>query len=284
MNPTTRAAGLVLTGIVSVQAGGALVTTLFDDLGPGGAVLLRSLFAAVVLAAIWPPRLGEHSREQLREAALFGICLAGMNACFYVALDRLPLGIAVTLEFAGPLAVAIGGSRRALDLVWAGLAVGGIVLLTGGVGGGGVDAVGAAFALGAGAFWAAYILVAARVGRVFTDGTGLTIAMVVSAALVLPFGVADGGDELLAPALLATGLAVALLSSVIPYSLEMEALRRLPAGTFGVLMSLEPAVAATIGFIALDQGLSAAEVAAIAMVVAASAGALRSAATPPRDA
>jgi inner membrane transporter RhtA len=284
VNPTTRAAGLVLTGIVSVQAGAALVTTLFDDLGPGGAVLLRSLFAAVVLAAIWPPRLRERSRAQLREAALFGICLAGMNACFYVALDRLPLGIAVTLEFAGPLAVAIGGSRRALDLLWAGLAAGGIVLLTGGIGGGGVDAVGAAFALGAGAFWAAYILVAARVGRVFTDGTGLTIAMALSAALVLPFGIADGGGELLAPALLATGLAVALLSSVIPYSLELEALRRLPAGTFGVLMSLEPAVAATIGFIALDQGLSAAEVAAIAMVVTASAGALRSAATPPRDA
>ncbi len=283
VNPTTRAAGLVLAGIVSVQAGGALVTTLFDDLGPGGAVLLRSMFAALVLAAIWPPRLSALSRRQLREAALFGLCLAAMNACFYVALDRLPLGIAVTLEFAGPLAVAVGGSRRPLDLLCAGLAAAGIVLLTGGVGEGGVDGVGAAFALAAGAFWAAYILVAARVGRVFADGTGLAVAMAVSAVLLVPFGVADGGRELFVPALLATGLAVALLSSVIPYSLEMEALRRLPAGTFGVLMSLEPAVAATIGFIALDQGLSGREVTAIAMVVVASAGALHSAATPPRD-
>ena len=266
-----------------MQAGGALVTTLFDDLGPGGAVLLRSLFAALILAAVWPARPRQRSRAQLREAVLFGVCLAGMNSCFYLALDRLPLGIAVTLEFAGPLAVAVGGSRRPRDLLWAALAAAGIVLLTGGLGDEGVDGLGAAFALAAGGFWAAYILVAARVGRVFADGTGLTIAMAVSAALVLPFGIADGGGELLAPALLATGLAVALLSSVIPYSLELEALRRLPAGTFGVLMSLEPAVAATIGFIALGQDLSGREALAIAMVVAASAGALRSASTPPRD-
>jgi inner membrane transporter RhtA len=280
----TRAAGLVLGGVVSVQAGSALATTLFDELGPGGAVLLRNLFAALVLLAVWRPALRDHSRGALRWAALFGIALAGMNLSFYAALDRLPLGIAVTLEFTGPLTVAIAASRRALDVLWVALAAAGIILLSGGFGGEGIDALGALFALSAGAFWGAYILISARVGREFSGGTGLAIAMAVSAALLLPVGVGDGGGELLDPALLAIGAGVALLSSVIPYSLELEALRRLSPGTFGVLMSLEPAVAALIGLIALEQGLAASEVIAIGLVVAASAGALRSAATPPRDA
>ena len=284
MTPQTRAAGLVLGGVVSVQAGSALATTLFDELGPGGAVLLRNLFAALVLVAVWRPVLREHSKPALRSAAIFGIALAGMNLSFYEALDRLPLGIAVTLEFTGPLAVAIAGSRRAIDLLWVTMAAAGIVLLSGGFGGEGIDTVGALFALAAGAFWGGYILISARVGREFSGGTGLAIAMSVSAILLLPVGVGDGGGELLDPALLAAGAGVALLSSVIPYSLELEALRRLSPGTFGVLMSLEPAAAALIGLIALDQGLAAAEVVAIALVVAASAGALRSAATPPRDA
>jgi inner membrane transporter RhtA len=277
--PKIIAVALVLGAVFSVQAGGALATTLFDDVGPVGAVFLRSLFGAAVLAAIWRPAVAGAAPASLRLAALFGLSLAGMNLCFYLALDRLPLGIAVTFEFTGPLAVALAGSRRALDLLWAALAALGILLLSGGFGGGGLDGLGVVFALAAGGFWAAYILLGARVGRTFPGGVGLAIAMVISALLLLVPGVAGGGTELLALGVLATGAGVGLLSSVIPYSLELEALRRLPTGVFGVLMSLEPGVAALIGFVALDQGLAAIEVAAIACVVVASAGALRAAPT-----
>jgi inner membrane transporter RhtA len=277
--PKLIAVALVLGAVFSVQAGGALATTLFDDVGPVGAVFLRSLFGAAVLAAIWRPLVAGAAPASLRLAALFGLSLAGMNLCFYLALDRLPLGIAVTFEFTGPLAVALAGSRRSLDLLWAALAALGILLLSGGFGGGGLDGLGVVFALAAGAFWAAYILLGARIGRTFPGGVGLAIAMVVSALLLLVPGVAGGGTDLLALGVLATGAGVGLLSSVIPYSLELEALRRLPTGVFGVLMSLEPAVAALIGFVALDQGLAAVEVAAIACVVVASAGALRAAPT-----
>jgi inner membrane transporter RhtA len=274
------AAGLVLAATFSVQGGAALATTLFDDLGPAGAVLLRTLSAALVLVAVWRPRVRGTRPENLRLAALFGFALAGMNLCFYEALDRLPLGIAVTFEFTGPLAVAIAGSRRRLDLLWAALAGLGIVLLSGGFGGESIDAAGAAFALAAGAFWAAYIVLGVRIGRAFPGGVGLAIAMTVSTVLLVPFGVAGGGGDLLAPGLLAIGVLVGLLSSVIPYSLELEALRRLPENVFGVLMSLEPAVATVIGFLALGQDLAAVELLAIALVVAASAGALRGATTP----
>jgi inner membrane transporter RhtA len=279
------AAGLVIGSTVSVQAGAALATTLFDELGPEGAVLLRTLSAALVLVALWRPHVRTLDPAGRRLAVLFGISLAGMNLCFYEALDRLPLGVAVTFEFTGPLAVALAGSRRALDFLWAALAALGIALLSGGWGAASPDALGVAFGIGAGAFWAAYILLGARVGRAFPGGSGLAIAMVVSALLLLPFGVAGGGGDLVVPALLATGVAVGLLSSVLPYSLELEALRRLPEGVFGVLMSLEPAVAALIGLLALGQDLALVELLAIGCVVVASAGALRGAATPaPLDA
>ena len=272
---------LVLGAIVTVQTGAALATTLFDRLGPQGAVLLRTLFAAVILMAIWRPSLRGHSRPALRATLLFGICLAGMNLCFYEALDRLPLGITVTLEFVGPLGVAVLSTRRAIDLLWALLAAAGIVLLSGGLGGPGIDATGTALALVAGLFWGAYILIAAAMGRIFEGGTGLALGMAVSAALVAPIGIAGGGGDLLDPRLLALGVAVAILSSVVPYSFEFEALRRLPAGVFGVLMSLEPAVAALIGLVALGQDLAPREIVAIGLVVAASAGALRTGTGPP---
>jgi inner membrane transporter RhtA len=272
---------LVLGAIVTVQSGAALATTLFDELGPAGAVLLRSLFAAVVLVAIWRPSLRGHSPAALRATVLFGISLAGMNLCFYEALDRLPLGIAVTFEFVGPLGVAVLSTRKAIDLLWALLAAAGIVLLSGGFGGSGIDGAGAALALVAGFFWGAYILIGGALGRILEGGTGLALGMSVSAVLVAPFGIAAGGRELLVPHLLALGAAVAILSSVIPYSFEFEALRRLPPGVFGVLMSLEPAVAATIGLIALGQDLAPREIVAIGLVVVASAGALRTSLGPP---
>jgi inner membrane transporter RhtA len=274
-----NAVGLVLGGIVSVQCGAAAATTLFDELGPQGAVLLRTLFAALALLAIWRPGLRGYSAAQWRLMLLFGLSLAAMNLTFYAALDRIPLGIAVTIEFVGPLGVAVAGSRRGRDLLWVGLAAAGIALLSPGLGGS-IDGLGMTFALIAGVFWAAYILLAKRLGRVFERGDGLALAMAISALFLLPSGVIRGGGDLLDPGLLAVGVAVALLSSAIPYSLELEALRRLPERTFGVLMSLEPAAAALVGLAFLSQGLAFREVIAIALVVAASAGALSSAEAP----
>ena len=276
MRPRTPAITLVLGGIVSVQVGAAVAIELFDELGPVGTVFLRLLFAALVLMAIWRPRLGRLGGAATRDVLAFGVAFAAMNTSFYLALDRIPLGIAVTLEFVGPLGVAFALSRRRLDLVWAALAAGGILLLSPAPGGD-LDLAGVVLALVAGAFWAAYIVLSARIGRVFPGGGGLALAMVVGAALVLPAGVAEGGAELLEPGLLALAFGVAMLSSAIPYSLELEALRRLPQGVFGVLMSLEPAVAATVGFVLLEQDLVAREIVAIALVVVASAGALRTA-------
>jgi inner membrane transporter RhtA len=270
--------GLVIGAVASVQLGAALATTLFDDLGPSGAVLLRTGFAAVILVAIWRPALPRRASVPLRDAVLLGLTLAGMNLGFYSALDRIPLGIAVTLEFTGPFAVAVAGSRRGSDLVWVALAAAGILLLS--PLHGSLDGLGAAFALLAGGCWAAYIVLTARVGQAFEGGRGLALAMVVAALVLVPPGVAGGGGALGRPDLLAVGLAVAVLSSAIPYSLELEALRRVRKGTFGVLMSLEPAVAALVGLVVLGQGLSPTEVVAIALVVGASAGALGTAAAP----
>ena len=273
---------LVLGGVASVQLGAAVATTLFDAIGPAGTVLYRLAFAAALLLAIWRPRPGRVDRDALVLAGVFGVSLAAMNLCFYAALDRIPLGIAVTLEFVGPLGVALAASRRATDLLWVGLAAAGILLLAGPSGG--AEVAGIALALAAGGFWAAYILLSSRIGRAFEGGEGLALAMAVAAALMLAPGVADGGSELLDPSLIAVGAAIAVLSSVIPYSLELEALRRLSVGTFGVLMSLEPAVAATVGLLVLGQGLAAAEVAGICLVVVASAGALSASPEAPTEA
>ncbi len=241
-------------------------------------MLLRTIFAAAVLSAVWRPAVAGLSRATLRDVGLFAVTLAGMNLCFYEALERLPLGIAVTLEFVGPLTVAIAGTRNRLDVLWVVLAGGGILLLGPDIGEG-LDALGVVLALTAGAFWGAYILMSARVGRGQAGLGGLSLAMVVSAVLLVPIGVADGGTDLIDPAVLAIGLGVAILSSAIPYTVELEALRRLPERTFGVLLSLEPAVAALVGLAVLGQHLVGREVIAIALVVVASAGALSSAET-----
>jgi inner membrane transporter RhtA len=276
------AVGLVLVGIISVQSGAAAATQLFDDVGPVGTVMLRLAFAALVLLAVWRPALAAFREAGARDLIAFGVVLAGMNTSFYLALDRIPLGIAVTFEFVGPLGVALVASRRRLDLLWAMFAGAGILLLSPAPGSD-LDLLGVGLALLAGAFWGAYIVLSARVGAAFADGQGLALAMLVAGVLVLPAGIVVGGAELLHLDVLAIGFAVAILSSAIPYSLELEALRRLDRATFGVLMSLEPAVAATIGFLALDQDLSALELVAIGLVVIASAGALRTA-PPPAEA
>lgn len=266
--------GLVLAGGISVQFGGALAVTLMPRVGALGVVALRLLVAAVVLLVICRPSPRGHSRADWSTVVVFGITMAAMNGLFYQSLARIPLGPAVTLEVLGPLALSVLTSRRALNAVWAGLALAGVFLLGGG-GFSSLDPVGVAFALGAGAMWATYIVFSARTGRRFPQADGLALAMVVAAVVFLPLGIAESGTKLLNPTTLALGSAVAILSSVLPYTLELLALRRLPASTFAILMSLEPAVAATAGFLILHQALSVPEAMAIALVIAASMGAVR---------
>ncbi|MDT9682113.1 EamA family transporter [Streptomyces sp. TRM76323] len=266
---------LVVGGALSLQFGAAVAVLLMPRAGALGVVSLRLALAALVLLVVCRPRMRGHSRSDWGTVVAFGAALAGMNVCFYQAIDRIPLGAAVTLEVLGPLALSVVASRRLVSLVWAGLALAGVALLSGG-GFDRLDPVGAGFALGAGAMWAVYIVFSARTGRRFPQADGLALAMAVGAVLSLPLGVAEAGAKLAVPSTLGLGLAVALLSSVLPYTMELMALRRLPAGTFAVLMSLEPAVAALAGFLVLHQALSATDAAAIALVIAASIGAVRS--------
>jgi len=266
---------LVLLSIVSAQLGAAIAKSLFDALGPGGTVFLRITFAALVLLFLVRPKWGGYDRTEYFVAGLFGLALAGMNFSIYLAIDRIPLGIAVTLEFVGPLGVAVAGSRRMLDLLWVVLAAAGILLLAplGVLGGMDLDPVGVAFALLAGCLWASYILLSARTGSVFPGGTGLVIALSVGTLVLLPIGIAGAGYALLDPKLLLAGFGVAMLSSAIPFSLDLEALRKIPARVFGVLMSLEPAVAALAGLVVLGERLEMRAVAAILFVTVASSGA-----------
>ncbi|MFC5148756.1 EamA family transporter [Streptomyces aureoversilis] len=266
--------GLVLAGAVTGQFGSAFAALLFPRAGALGAVALRVAFAALLLLVVTRPRLRGYSRADWSVAVGFGLALGGMNILFYQAIDRIPLGAAVTLEVLGPLLLSVVASRRPAGLVWAGLALAGVFLLGRGDFGR-LGAAGVAFALGAGAMWAAYIVFSARAGARFPRLDGLAIAMTVAAVISLPLGIGATGGTLLEPGVLGLGLAIAVMSSGVPYALEMLALRRLPAATFAVLTSLAPALAAMAGYLVLDQGLSPLQCAAVAMVVAASAGAIR---------
>jgi inner membrane transporter RhtA len=266
--------GLVLGAIASVQFGAAIAATLFARVGPAGAVLLRLVAATIALLAVWRPRVRGRTRAEFRLAAIFGLVLGFMNLSFYEAIHRIPLGVAVTLEFVGPLTVALAGSRRLLDLLWVMLAAAGIVALTNG-GVSHLNGLGVALALTAGALWAAYILVNARVGQAFEGGAGLALAMCVATVVIAPLGLIQGGAHLLAARSLLLGAAVGLLSSAIPYSFELEALRRIKPSVFGVLMSVEPAMAALAGFIVLGQSLGARALIGVGLVVTASVGAAR---------
>ncbi|PZT75821.1 MULTISPECIES: EamA family transporter [unclassified Streptomyces] len=266
---------LVVAGGLSVQFGAAIAVLLMPRAGALGVVTLRLAAAALVLLVVCRPRLRGHSRADWGTVAAFGVAMGAMNTLFYQAADRIPLGAAVTLEVLGPLALSVIASRRLVNVVWAALALGGVVLLSGG-GFDRLDPAGAAYALGAGAMWAAYIVFSARTGRRFPQADGLALAMVVAALLSLPLGIMDAGSRLIDPTTLGLGAAVALLSSVLPYTLELIALRRLPAPTFAILMSLEPAIAALAGFLVLDQALATTDALAIALVIGASMGAVRS--------
>lgn len=262
---------MVVGAAFSVQFGAALATSAFDEVGPLGFVWIRVGLAALLLLAANAHALRRAGPQPLRWVIAAGASVAFMNACFYQAIDRIPLGLATTVEFLGPLAVAVLGSRRALDFLWIGLAGAGVALL--GSPGVDLDPAGLAFAFGAAAGWAAYILIAKRMLRDWSLGTGLSLTLLVAAVLLTPFGVAAGGSDLLDGRVLAIGLAVAVLGSVLPFTLELAALHQLSAATFGILLSLEPAVAAFAGAVALSQVPDAVEAVAICLVVVASAGA-----------
>lgn len=267
----------VVVGLACQEVGASIAVLLFPQVGPIGMVMLRLAFSAVILLLIARPRLAGHSREGWRAVVLFGLVLASMNALFYLALERLPLGVTVTIEVLGPLVLSIIASRRASAWLWAVVAFAGVVAL----GGGGwdrLDPLGVLFALGAAASWALYILASARVGKEFPRLDGLALAMAVGALVVLPLGIMDAGAALLRVDLLALGAAVAVLSSTIPYALELVALRRLPAAVFAILMSLAPATAALAGFVLLGQHLTWLELVGIAFVITASIGAVRASA------
>jgi threonine/homoserine efflux transporter RhtA len=290
---------LVLSGIVSVQLGAGLAARLFADLGPAGVTGLRLWWSALIVAAaggrpaVRAVRAVIASRawRDLAVVLAFGVVLGVMNFSIYQSFARIPLGVAVTIEFLGPLVVAVASSRRLLDTAWVVLAGAGVLLLTqGGAGQAGhasragpvlglsTQAAGIAFALIAAACWAGYILLSRATGRRFGGSSGLVIAMVVAAVLVTGPAIAAAGPVLARPGLIAVGLVIGLLSSVIPYRLELEALRRVPARVFGIWMSLEPAVAALIGLVLLGEDLRARQWLAIVLVIVACAGAARDAA------
>ncbi|RII11733.1 Threonine/homoserine exporter RhtA [Streptomyces sp. YIM 130001] len=273
-NSSLGPVGLVLAGCLSVQFGGALAVSLMPRAGALGVVTIRLVAAAVVLLVVCRPKLRGHSRTDWGTVVVFGVVMGAMNTLFYQAADRIPLGTAVTLEVLGPLALSVLASRRAVNALWAALALAGVFLLSGG-GFDSLDPVGAAFALSAGVMWATYIVFSAKTGRRFPQADGLALAMAVAAVLSLPLGIAESGSKLLTPTTLALGAGVAVLSSVLPYTFELLALRRLPASTFAIMMSLEPAFAALAGFLVLSQALSATEALAIALVIVASMGAVR---------
>jgi inner membrane transporter RhtA len=261
---------LIGASVVSVQLGAAIAASLFDRVGAPGTVLLRQGFAAGVLLVIARPQLSGRSRADWSVVCSFGLVLAAMNVCFYEAVDRLPLGVAVTIELFGPLGLAAGLSRTAREVAYVVLAAVGVVLLGGATHH--LDGIGVVFALCAALGWATYILLSRRIGRRFDGIDGLALAMVVATAAVAPLGIATGGTRLLEPGALATGVAVAMLSAAIPFSLELHALRVVGPRAFGVIMSTSPAVAAALGWVLLAEPLHTPQAAAIGFVVLASAG------------
>lgn len=275
--PPARAPGfavtLVVIGLACQEVGASLAVLLFPAVGALGMVMMRLVFSAIVLLLIARPTLRGHGRSGWLAVVAFGFVLALMNGLFYLALERLPLGITVTIEVLGPLVLSIAVSRKRSAWLWAGLAFLGVVAL----GGGGwdrLDPIGVLYALSAAASWAFYILAAARVGRAFEKLDGLALAMSFGAVIALPFGIASAGAALLRPEILGIGAAVAVLSSAIPYALELIALRRLPAAAFAILMSLSPATASLAGFLILGQHLTWLELVGMSLVIAASIGAV----------
>ncbi|WP_293301286.1 EamA family transporter [Pedobacter sp. UBA4863] len=264
----------VLLAIVSVQGGAAIAKGIFPIMGPAGTVALRIGLSAIMLLAIHKPNFSKITTKQWKLVACYGLVLGAMNTAFYLSLSKIPLGLAVTLEFIGPLVLAISTSRKGLDLLWALLAALGIAFIAPWSGNNNnIDLIGAALALLAGAFWTAYIVIGGKLSQVMDGGKAVSIGLLVASIVAIPAGIIEGNLLQLNFTTLLMGLGIALLSSAIPYTLEMNALKHIPAKTFSILMSLEPAVAAFCGLLFLHEQLSVYEWAAIALVVMASTGA-----------
>ncbi len=278
MTPRFSPVWLVLVGILSVQLGAGIAKSLFEEVSPTTIVWLRLVTSALVLAVIARPRLRGRTRADWWVVLGFGASLGLMNWAIYQSFARIPLGIAVTIEFIGPLVLAVAGSRRPRDLLWVGLAAVGVGLL--GAERADLDPVGVLFALLAGAAWAAYILLSAQTGGRWEGVQGLAVASAVAAAALAPLALGGHGGEVADARILLIGALVGLLSSVIPYSCELVALRSLRPAVFGIMMSLEPAAAALVGILVLSEFLSPVQWLAVACVIAASVGATRSGRVP----
>jgi len=266
------ASATLLCAIVSFQLGAALATRIFDHTGVVGAVFLRNAIGALLLLPFARPRLRGRDRRDLLPLVILGVLLATMNGCFYQALARLPQGVAVTIEFLGPLSVAVATSRRRLDLVWVFMAAAGVVMFTGTTDAHGAELTGLLFALGAAASWSGYILAVPRVGKLWPGYDGLAGSLVVSALLLAPLGARHAVGSLGSPRILGLAVAVGVFSTALPYMLEFSALRRMPARVYGVLTSLEPVAAAAVGLLVLGQHLRPIELLAGLLIVGASVG------------
>lgn len=267
---------MIMLAILSIQSGATLAKQTFPLVGAAGASALRLVFATAILMAVWRPFSGNRwamlGRAEKRAIVLYGAAMAGMNLMFYLSLERIPLGLAVAFEFCGPLTVALVRSRRLLDVAWVVCAVLGLGLLLPVVSSVQLDPVGVALALGAGVCWALYMIFGQRAGAAMHGGSAVALGMAVAAVLVLPVGVISAGTKLLSWDIVGVSVGIAILSSALPYSLEMYALKRLPVQVFGVLMSIEPAVAALMGTVFLSERLSAAQWTGIGLVMVASVG------------
>jgi inner membrane transporter RhtA len=261
----------VLLAIISVQSGAAIAKGLFPAIGAAGTASLRIGISALILLAVYRPNLKKITADQWKLVIPYGLSLGAMNLIFYLSIERIPIGLAVTLEFIGPLLVAVFGSKRIIDFFWVLLAAAGIVLIAP-WSNNGLDILGVLFALLAGALWAAYIVLGGKISKIMKGGDAVTVGMLFASILIVPFGILGNGLSNLTPQLLGLGVALALLSSAIPFTLEMKALGQLPARTFSILMSLEPAAASICAFIFLQEYLTFNEILAVIFVVIASAG------------
>lgn len=261
----------VLFAIISVQTGAAIAKTLFPVLGATATASLRIGLSAIILWAVYRPNLFKITRNQWRIVIPYGVSLGTMNLIFYLALERIPIGLAVTLEFIGPLVVAVLGSKRLLDYLWVLLAAAGILLIAP-WSNDKIDLIGVVFALLAGALWATYIILGGKISKIMKSGEAVATGMLFGTLVILPFGIIGNGFQSLTPTFFSLGLALALLSSAIPFTLEMKALGQLPARTFSILMSLEPAVASICGLLFLHEYLAFNEVLAVLFVIIASVG------------
>ncbi|RZJ68848.1 MAG: DMT family transporter [Flavobacterium sp.] len=261
----------VLLSIISVQCGAAIAKGLFPEIGAAATASLRIGLSAIILLVAFRPNLTKLNAKQWKYVILYGLSLGAMNMVFYMAIERIPIGLGVTLEFVGPLLLAIFSSKKAIDFIWIVLAAIGIALIAPWTSNG-LNLIGVLLALLAGGFWAAYIILGGRISKIMKGGEAVAVGMLFATLLILPFGIFSGGLNQLSPKLLGLGASLALLSSAIPFTLEINALKQLPARTFSILMSLEPAMAALAAFVFLQEYLSLTECIAVACVVIASAG------------